>query len=50
VFARPLSGRHLFEEVIRENLYLGRPDNVSPIFNRRITQRFMVEQWHAFHG
>jgi hypothetical protein len=25
VFDRPLSGRHLFEEIIRENLDLGRP-------------------------
>lgn len=39
VFDRPLSGRHLFEEVIRENLDLGRPSKVSLIFNRRITKR-----------
>jgi len=39
VFDRPLSGRHLFEEVIRENIDLGRPDNVSLIFERRITKR-----------
>jgi hypothetical protein len=39
VFDRPLSGRHLFEEVIRENLDLGRPDQVSLIFDRRITRR-----------
>lgn len=39
VFDRPLSGRHLFEEVIRENLDLGRPQQVSLIFNRRITKR-----------
>jgi hypothetical protein len=39
VFDRPLSGRHLFEEVIRENLDLGRPEKVSLIFNRRITKR-----------
>ena len=39
VFDRPLSGRHLFEEVIRENIDLGRPKNVSLIFDRRITQR-----------
>lgn len=39
VFDRPLSGRHLFEEVIRENIDLGRPENVSLIFNRRITKR-----------
>jgi hypothetical protein len=39
VFDRPLAGRHLFEAVIRENLDLGRPEKVSLIFNRRITQR-----------
>jgi hypothetical protein len=39
VFDRPLSGRHLFEEVIRENIDLGRPETVSLIFNRRITKR-----------
>jgi len=39
VFDRPLSGRHLFEEIIRENLDLGRPDQVSLIFDRRITRR-----------
>lgn len=39
VFDRPLSGRHLFEEVIRENIDLGRPQTVSLIFNRRITKR-----------
>ena len=39
VFDRPLSGRHLFEEVIRENIDLGRPENVSLIFDRRITKR-----------
>jgi len=39
VFDRPLSGRHLFEEVIRENIDLGRPEKVSLIFDRRITKR-----------
>jgi hypothetical protein len=39
VFDRPLSGRRLFEEVIRENIDLGRPEKVSLIFNRRITKR-----------
>ena len=39
VFDRPLSGRHLFEEVIRENLDLGRPSKVSLIFNRGINKR-----------
>ena len=39
VFDRPLSGRHLFEEIIRENIDLGRPSKVSLIFNRRINKR-----------
>lgn len=39
VFERPLAGRVLFEEIIRENLDLGRPEQVSLIFNRRITKR-----------
>jgi hypothetical protein len=39
VFDRPLSGRRLFEEVIRENIDLGRPEKVSLIFDRRITKR-----------
>lgn len=29
----------MFEEIIRENLDLGRPDQVSLIFNRRVTKR-----------
>lgn len=39
VFDRPLSGRCFFEEVIRENIDLGRPSNVSLIFDRRVTKR-----------
>jgi len=36
VFDRPLTGRFFFEQVIRENLDLGRPDQVQLIFDRRI--------------
>src|SRR3954453_22352032 len=39
VLDRPLSGRVFFEEVIRENLDLGRPDQVQLIFNRRVTKQ-----------
>jgi len=39
VFDRPHSGRLFFEQVIRENLDIGRPDHVSLIFDRRITRR-----------
>ena len=39
VLDRPLTGRVFFEEVIRENLDIGRPDHVQLIFDRRITKR-----------
>jgi len=39
VLDRPVTGRVLFEEVIRENLDLGRPDQVQLIFARRLTKR-----------
>jgi hypothetical protein len=33
---RPVNGRIFFEQVIRDNLDIGRPDHVGLIFNRRI--------------
>ncbi len=36
---RPVSGRIFFEQVIRDNLDLGRPDQVSLVFNRRLCAR-----------
>jgi hypothetical protein len=39
VFDRPVHGREFFEEVIRENLDLGRPDQVQLIFERRVTKK-----------
>jgi hypothetical protein len=39
VFDRPLRGREFFEEVIRDNLDIGRPENVQLIFERRVTRR-----------
>jgi hypothetical protein len=39
VFDRPLTGRVFFEDIIRENLDLGRPDQVQLIFQRRVTKR-----------
>jgi hypothetical protein len=36
VLDRPMHGRVFFEQVIRENLDLGRPEQVQLIFNRRI--------------
>jgi len=38
VFDRPLTGRVFFEQVIRENLDLGRPDRVQLIFDRRVNR------------
>ena len=39
VLDRPLTGRLLFDQVLHENLDLGRPDQVQLIFNRRVTRR-----------
>ncbi len=39
VFDRPLAGRVFFEEVMRENLDMGRPDHVQLIFDRRVNRR-----------
>src|SRR3954465_4702775 len=39
VLDRPVPGRIFFEEVIRENLGLGRPDQVQLIFGRRVTRQ-----------
>jgi len=39
VLDRPLTGRCFFEEVIRENLDVGRPDQMQLIFDRRVTRR-----------
>lgn len=39
VLDRPVHGRIFFEEVLRENLDLGRPDNLQLIFERRVTKR-----------
>ena len=35
----PVSGRVFFEQVIRDNLDIGRPDQVSLIFDRRLIRR-----------
>ena len=39
MFARRLHGRILFEEIMRENLDIGRPDHVQLIFGWRIARR-----------
>src|SRR4051812_14407053 len=39
VLDRPVTGRVFFEEVIRENLDIGRPSQVQLIFDRRVNSR-----------
>jgi len=39
VLDRPVAGRIFFEQVIKENLDIGRPDQVQLIFQRRIDKR-----------
>jgi hypothetical protein len=36
---RPVSGRIFFEQVIRDNLDIGRPDQVGLVFNRRVVTK-----------
>ncbi len=39
VLDQPVTGRIFFEQVIRENLDLGRPSQVSLVFDRRVSRR-----------
>src|SRR5207247_1547843 len=39
VLDQPVTGRIFFEEVIRENLDIGRPDQVQLLFGRRVSRR-----------
>jgi hypothetical protein len=39
VLDRPVTGRVFFEEVIRENLDIGRPNQVQLIFDRQVSRR-----------
>ncbi len=45
IFDKPVQGRHFFEEVIRENLDLGRPDRVSLVFPGRHTRRTVAPRY-----
>ena len=36
---KPVAGRIFFEQVIRDNLDIGRPDQVALIFDRRLMRR-----------
>ena len=39
IFDRPLRGREFFEEIIRDNLDLGRPDRIQLVFERAVTKK-----------
>ena len=39
VLDKPVSGRIFFDQVIHDNLAIGRPDQVGLIFGRRIIRR-----------
>jgi hypothetical protein len=39
IFDRPPRGREFFEEIIRDNLDLGRPDRVPLVFDRVVTKK-----------
>src|SRR5215211_4896899 len=39
VLDAPVAGRLFFEEVVRDNIDLGRPDRVAAVFDRRICNR-----------
>ena len=39
VWKKAQNGRQFFEQAIRENLDLGRPENIGLVFNKRITRR-----------
>ena len=39
IFDRPLRGREFFEEIIRDNLDLGRPDRVQLVFDRVVSKK-----------
>lgn len=45
VFARPQAGRQWFEQVLRDQLTLGRPDRISLVFARPITRRTPGRFW-----
>lgn len=43
IFDRPLRRREFFEEIIRDNLDLGRPDRVQVVFDRVLTKKTPAE-------
>jgi hypothetical protein len=49
VLDRPVHGRQFFEEVIRENIDLGRPDHVQLLFDRKINRDYSWIIPHTHH-
>src|SRR5207245_6043564 len=45
VFDRPQAGRSWFEQTIRDQLTLGRPDHVAIVFGRRISSKTPGRFW-----
>ena len=45
VFDRPQAGRDWFEQTLRDQLTLGRPDHVAAVFGRRISTRTPGRFW-----
>jgi hypothetical protein len=45
VFDRPQAGRDWFEQTLRDQLTLGRPDHVAIVFNRRLTTKTPGRFW-----
>src|SRR5215831_3974195 len=43
IWDRPASGRCFFEQVIRENIDLGRPEQVQLIFSRKLKKATVAE-------
>ena len=44
---KPVSGRIFFEQVIRDNLDIGRPDQVALVFDRKLIRR---DFWRRLGG
>ena len=47
IFDRPVRGREFFEQIIRDNLDLGRPDRVQLIFDRVVTKKTRASLNHS---
>jgi hypothetical protein len=50
VFDRPLHGRQFFEEVVRDQLDLGRPDRLQLVFGRQLRRRGRPARTRVFNA